>query len=186
MKKIESTCENWQVAENAEGHKNIYNIEQIPAETMAVRLAEIDSILGYNKEGIELYSNQYIPLVNDSSVYDRFRVQGEFDSHTSGGSILHLNVNDSDRLSEIQFRKLIEQARISKTAYFAVNYCFSVCDKNHTLVGNHDVCSICGSEDITKYTRVCGFITPITSWSSVRKEYEFENRVFYTNKETEE
>lgn len=159
---------------------NIYNVEQIPAESMAVRLAQIDKILGYNKK-YELYSNQYIPLIEDSSIYDRFNIQGQIDSFTSGGAILHLNVDDSKPLSASQFRRVIEHAKKSGTVYFAVNYAYSECENKHYTVGRNEKCKICNSNIIQQYTRVVGFITPVKSWNNVRREYEYNNRIFYSN-----
>jgi len=179
LQKIEGHIKTWQEAEQEEG--NIYNVEQIPAESMAVRLAELDKLLGYNKRW-KLYSNQYIPLVEDASIYDRFRIQGAIDAHTSGGAILHLNVDDEKPLSPKQFRRIMEHARKSGTVYFAVNYAYSECANSHYSVGKHDVCKVCNSEIVAQYTRVVGFLTPVRSWNKVRRDYEYENRVFYDNK----
>lgn len=103
--RIESKIVEWQEAEVDE--KNMYNLEQIPAESMAVRLARMDQLLEYNLMNPEsddpelylipkyqLYSNQYIPLTDDASIYERFVIQGDLDQHTSGGAILHLNIDD--------------------------------------------------------------------------------------------
>ena len=89
-----------------------FNIEQIPGESMAVRLANLDYVLEYNcnyigeqkEKKYELYSNQYIPLIDNASIYDRLRVQGEMDQLTSGGSILHLNVDDEKPINKEQFK----------------------------------------------------------------------------------
>jgi ribonucleoside-triphosphate reductase (formate) len=162
---------------------NIYNMEQIPGESMAVRLAEIDKILGYNPSEHKLYSNQYIPLTQKASIYDRFRIQGEIDGYTSGGAILHLNVDDDKPLSSVQFGKLIKAAKDSGTVYFAVNYAYSECYSGHISVGMSDECPVCGKEIAKRYSRVVGFITPVSSWNSVRRDYEFKNRYFYRNGE---
>lgn len=181
LKEIEDTCVKWQDNEKKDGH--IYNIEQIPGESMAVRLAEIDSLLGYNKKGYKLYSNQYIPLIERASIHDRFRIQGHVDSITSGGAILHVNVDDEKPLTARQFKRLIEQARKSGTKYFAVNYAYSQCESNHYSIGRHEECPICDKKIIQQYTRVVGFITSINSWNKTRREYEYPRRVFYDNGE---
>lgn len=159
---------------------NIYNCEQIPAESMAVRLAEIDKILGYN-ENYLLYSNQYIPLISDASIYDRFKIQGKFDSLTSGGAILHINVDDEKPISPEQFKALMNCARMLKTKYYAINYAYSECADGHYIVGKHDTCPICEKNIIQQYTRVVGFITPVKSWNGTRRKFEYPNRVFYHN-----
>ncbi len=191
---IESKIVEWQEEEKAD--KNIYNTEQIPAESMAVRLADIDYILGFNDKGVstgyhevnpekrwELYSNQYIPLIDDASIYDRMRIQGEFDSLTSGGSILHLNVDDEKPISKELFKKLILSAKDNKVVYFAVNYAYSKSSKGVLSIGKHDTCPINGDPIICQYTRVVGFVTPVKSWNKTRKSFEYDKRKFYKNEE---
>ena len=103
LKKIEEKMVLWQKEDNC-----TFNLEQIPAESFAVRLAKLDSLLGYNPSEFPLYSNQYLPLWEDSSIYDRFKLQGKFDSHTTGGAILHINVQDNKPLSPTRrYRRLI-------------------------------------------------------------------------------
>lgn len=176
---IESKIVEWQNAEKDE--RNIYNIEQIPAESMAVRLCEMDSVLGYNPQNCQLYSNQYIPLIEDSSIYDRFRIQGKIDGLTSGGAILHINVDDEKPLSVTQFKKVMELALKTGTVYFAINYAYSECESSHYSIGKHDSCPICEKEIVCQYTRVVGFITPVRSWNQVRRDWEYDRRVFYRN-----
>lgn len=178
LKITENKISDWQVAEKDQ--RNIYNIEQIPAESMAVRLAELDRILGFNDRFV-LYSNQYIPLIEDASIYERFKIQGKIDALTSGGAILHINVDDEKPLSPEQFKKIILTAKSTGTAYFAVNYAYSECVNDHLTVGKHDKCPICDKNIVRQYTRVVGFITPVNSWNKVRREYEYDRRVFHSN-----
>lgn len=162
---------------------SIYNIEQIPGESMAVRLAELDEVLGFNKKWT-LYSNQYIPLIEKASMYDRFKIQGMFDQKTSGGAILHLNVDDDKPVSADMYFKLMDTARNTGCKYFAVNYAYCECKKCRTLhVGKTQKCSKCGGDKFEIYTRVVGFITNVGSWNGVRKKWEFPKREFYTNEE---
>lgn len=181
MGRIEKQIKIWQ-NKTKEG---IFNVEQIPAESVSVRLAEIDNVLGYNKENHKLYSNQYIPLTENASIYDRLRIQGEMDNYTSGGAIMHLNVEDEKPLSEKQFRNIIKAAKENGTVYFAVNYAYSECEKKHYSVGKNKKCPICKGEIVQQYTRVVGFITPVSSWNKTRRTYEYPNRVFYNNEQVE-
>ncbi len=180
LKIIEESIVNWQIEEREA--QNIYNVEQIPAESMAVRLADIDHLLGYN-DVWELYSNQYVPLIDEASIYDRMRIQGEFDSLTSGGSILHLSSDGEKPLTPAQYKKLMLAAKDSKTVYFAVNYAYSKSSKGVLSIGKHDICPINGDPIVCQYTRVVGFVTPVTSWNKKRRDFEYDRRVFYKNEE---
>lgn len=182
--KIESRTNKWSREYKEKGKSIMYNIEQIPGESMAVRLAELDKILGYNK-AFDLYSNQYIPLTHGASIYDRFVLQGEMDNLTSGGSILHINIDDEKPLNKQQYLKLIETARENKCKYFAVNYCYSEDEHGNFIIGKHEVSPIDGSKIVNIYTRVVGFITPVAAWNKVRRLYEFPNRHFYKNENME-
>ena len=181
LRTIEDKIKQWQIREKGRGY--IYNIEQIPAESMAVRLASVDAELGMNPHRFKLYSNQYIPLIQKSSIFDRFRIQGEIDKFTSGGAILHLNVDDEKPLTTRQFRRLLQVAKDTGTVYFAVNYAYSECANGHYIVGKHERCCVCQAPIVTQYTRVVGFITPVNSWNPVRKNFEYGARVFYGRKE---
>jgi len=176
LRTMESHTRQWEQSDNIS-----YNIEQIPGESMAVRLSQLDKILKYNTNyEVDIYSNQYIPLTKNASIYDRFRVQGKFDNLTSGGSILHLNVHDGSNLSSSQVYKLIETARRSRTVYWAINRVFVKCENGHFDISNNGSCPKCGSKIEHQYTRVVGFIVPLESWHIARQE-EFHNRVFYSD-----
>ena len=53
-----------------------------------------------------------------------------------------------------------------------------MCENKHTLFGNLDLCSICGGKIIDKATRTVGFFTPISTWETTRRDWEFKNRKF--------
>lgn len=160
-----------------------YNLEQIPGESVAIRLAEVDKVLGKNTE-YKLYSNQYVPLIqNNISISDRFKIQGKFDTQTSGGSILHINIDESEKISELQMKKLFELALKTKTIYWALNYIYIQCSSGHSFIGSNETkeCPICGSNNLTYFTRVVGFITNVKDWNPTRRDWEFSNRKFYSS-----
>lgn len=183
LKKIETKIIEWQIKEQQE--KTIYNLEQIPGESLCVKLCQLDTLLGFNPNNYKLYSNQYIPLVENASIYDRLKIQGQIDNLTSGGAILHINVDDEKPIDENQFRRLMDIARKTKTAYFAINYAFSECVDGHFSIGKSKKCPVCNKDIKIQYTRVVGFLTPVQCWNETRRDYEFPNRYFYHNGELE-
>lgn len=163
-----------------------FNIEQIPGECMAVRLANIDSLIGFNPNEFNIYSNQYIPLSLSHkedkslvSIYDRLRLQGEMDTFTTGGAICHININDGDPLTPVQCKKLIETAKDLGVVYWAINYVFSQSEDNVFSIGKHDICPITGKDIKYYYTRVVGYMTKEENWNPGRRE-EFKQRHFYS------
>lgn len=158
-------------------YKHSFNVEEIPAESTAVKLAQKDYLLDYQDE-FRLYSNQYIPLIADATLPERIKLTGKFMDILSGGGILHLNIKEQIKDPEVM-KKLVNYAVQNGVSHFAVNYGFGTCENGHTsVVGTGKTCPICGGEVKEWLTRVIGYFTKVTSWHSVRREYEFPNRKF--------
>jgi ribonucleoside-triphosphate reductase len=152
------------------------NVEQIPAENVSIKLADKDTLLGYNDGRYLLYSNQFIPLITQADLLDRMRLQGVYDEHFSGGAIWHLNVEnriDADTIAE-----LIEMSAEKGIIYFAVNYNYQECEDGHIDVGRQEYCK-CGKKIVDNYTRVVGFLTSTKHWHKVRREVDYPNRQWY-------
>jgi ribonucleoside-triphosphate reductase len=153
------------------------NIEQIPGESMAVRLADADRLLfGKEKVPYRMYSNQFIPLWEDATIYDRMCVSGALDSLLSGGGITHFMIGE--KVTVVQAKKLIETAIKNKCEHFALNLVYSQCENAHLAHGKFEKCPTCGGKIIDYFTRVVGYISSIKNWNKVRREWEFENRKF--------
>ena len=161
-----------------------HNCEQIPAETVAVKIAAKDQLLGYQND-CNLYSNQFIPLITNADMLDRINLQGLFDGHFSGGAICHLGV-DTPIEDPNDIADLIRLTAKKGVVYFAINYVLAECEDGHMTVSNDDICSICGKKIINHYTRVVGFLTNIANWNKTRRELDFPNRQFYDAKNINE
>ena len=153
------------------------NIEQIPAEQTASKLALADLQL-FKQDKYTLYGNQFVPLTNETSFYNRINLQAEFEKYFSGGTILHLNIGEKIPTKK-QMSGLIKETIKKGVKYFAVNYFFQKCENDHlTIDGGGSICPLCKGEILEKYTRIVGFFVPLSSWSSSRKE-EYEQRLKY-------
>jgi len=151
------------------------NIEQIPAEATAIKLAQADKLL-YRQNEYEIYGNQFVPLTTETSMYNRIDLQATFEKYFSGGTILHLNLGEKIPTKNIM-KKLIADTIKSGIKYFAVNYFFQVCEDGHITIDSGK-CSICGKDPVEKFTRVVGFFVPVSSWIEKRRE-EYNNRGRY-------
>lgn len=155
-----------------------HNMEQVPGESSAVKLAKKDLALGHNPEGYELYSNQFLPLwQEDADVLDRIKVQGALDKHCTGGAVCHLNIAAEIRRPETM-AALIQHAASQGVVYFAVNYQINRCAEGHMTVGRDADCSVCGKPVTDVYTRVVGFLTNVKHWSKTRREHDWPERRF--------
>jgi len=154
-----------------------YNVEEIPGESAAVKLASKDALLLHADE-YELYSNQYLPLIADVSVKERIETTGRYMDILSGGGILHLNIKEPIP-DQRTMRKLVKYAVSQGVSHLSVNYGFGICENGHTSVAGTDtMCPVCGEEIQDWLTRIIGYFTRVSSWNSKRRDYEYERRVF--------
>lgn len=165
-------------------YKAPHNCEQVPGENSSIKLCKKDKYLGYDI-GVELYSNQFIPLTYPTDILNRIKIQGLLDEYFSGGSVLHLNIEEeiTDVDSEVD---LLLYCIKSGVIYTAICYLLNQCENSHMTVGHLAKCPICGAKIIGKYQRVVGFLTCVEFWHEVRRTIDFPNRVFYNNLNTPE
>ncbi|OQB41137.1 MAG: anaerobic ribonucleoside triphosphate reductase [candidate division CPR1 bacterium ADurb.Bin160] len=156
-----------------------YNFEQVPAEGSASTLAKLDATY-FNDENYpyRIYGNQFLPLWIKADVVERAKLDGILSHHMTGGSICHLNIGA--KTTEKQMNDLIELAIKSGLEHFALNPNFSICEDNHTTLGNSNtkICPICSKSIVNNYSRVVGYFTNVTDWDKIRREDDFPNRVF--------
>lgn len=154
-----------------------HNVEQVPAENSAIKLAEADRLLGLNKK-YSIYSNQFIPLTTKADFLDRIKLQGLFDKSMTGGAICHLNI--SDRITQVDYMmKLIRSAIKTGVVYFAINYNLQECPNGHITVGKNEGCPVCTEKITNNYTRVVGFLVNTKNFHRVRREKDYPERQWY-------
>lgn len=163
---------------NKKLYKAPHNVEQIPGESASIKLAKKDVLLGYQDGEYQMYSNQFIPLTTNADMLDRIKLQGLFDQHFSGGSICHLNVEEKIKSPE-KIVSLIKLCAKMGVVYWAVNYNIQRCANEHITVGKLTKCPVCNAEIKENFTRVVGFMVPVSSFSKVRREVDYPNRQFY-------
>ena len=97
------------------------------------------------------------------------------------GSALHCNLDE--HLSKEQYLKLIDFAVQEGTSYFTFNVPNSKCeDCGHIVKAPITKCPKCESEDITWYTRIIGYLRPISAFSRDR-QIEAAKRTYSSSNE---
>lgn len=161
----------------SEWDKIPFNFEQVPAEGAASLLARLDKNYFGSDYPYEIYSNQFIPLWENSDVVERAKIDGRLCQYMSGGSICHLNIGG--RASKEQMKALINLAISSGLEHFALNPNFNICEKSHVTLGSRTkLCPKCGSQIVDSYTRVVGYFTKVSDWDKTRRGLDFPKRVF--------
>ncbi len=158
----------------------LFNSECVPAESLGGKNYRWDKSDGFwVPEDENLYNSYFYNAHDNTSVLDKFILHGrQTASYCDGGSALHCNLQD--HLSKEQYLKLIDFAVSQGTNYFTFNIPNSQCDDCHFITKHPiKVCPKCGGSHITQYTRIIGYLRPITAFGSDRK-IEAEERTYNT------
>ena len=148
----------------------LFNSEVVPAEGLGVKNYQWDLADNYwVPEDRNLYNSYFYNAHDDTSVLDKFILHGrQTYQYTDGGSAAHINLNE--HLSKEQYLKLIDFAVQEGTSYFTFNIPNSKCeDCKHIVKAPIAECPKCGSKDVTWYTRIIGYLRPISSFSKDRQ-----------------
>lgn len=161
----------------------LFNSEVVPAEGLGGKNYNWDKADGYWVPADEnLYNSYFYNAHDDTSVLDKFILHGrQTYQFTDGGSAAHINLDD--HLSKAQYLKLIDFAIANGTNYFTFNIPNSKCeDCGHVVKNPVSTCHKCGSQHITQYTRVIGYLRPIKTFGQDR-QIEAAKRVYSNGKE---
>lgn len=160
----------------------LFNSEVVPAEGLGGKNYRWDKEDGYwVPEDKNLYNSYFYDAHDNTSVLDKFILHGrQTYQYTDGGSAAHINLED--HLSVEQYLKLIDFAIQEGTNYFTFNIPNSKCE-NCGFITKHPihVCPKCGGKNITWYTRVIGYLRPITAFGSDRV-IEADKRTYSSTK----
>ena len=158
----------------------MFNTEFTPCESAAIKMYNRDEKDGYwVPSDTNLYAS-YIYKPNDKniSILDKIYLHGKTfcGDYLDGGSSAHLNLDS--HLSKEQYKKLIKYAAEVGCKYFTFNVPNSECDDcGYITKVPISKCPKCGSEHISYYDRVIGYLTKISNWSEGR-QIEQKTRVY--------
>ena len=174
----------------------IFNIEAIPGEGMAPKLAKIDTMLFADeyKDGEAYYqgfkmpkllANQWCSLWEDFTIAEKMKRDGEINALMTGGSIVHYSVDS--KLTATQAKTMIMKAIAAGAEHFALNCAYSHCnDCNSTFKGKFDTCPNCQSKKVDLFSRVIGYFSKVQNWNKTRRECDFPNRKFISAEQFKE
>ena len=162
----------------------LFNSEAIPGENLAVKLYEWDKKDGYYvPKDQNLYSSYFfLQWDKNTSVLDKLRLHGKYiNTSCDGGQACHIHLNE--HLSKDQYTKIIDFCIKEGVNYWTFNIPMSEC-KNCGHVVNAPItkCPLCGSDKIDWWTRIIGYLRPISSWAAPR-QLEFNNRILSSRSE---
>ena len=148
-----------------------FNLELVPAESLGVKNYNWDKKDGYwVPEDKNLYNSYIYDAHDNTSVLDKIAMQGgKVAKSIDGGQASHINLQEN--LSKEQYTKLLEYAIKVGNSYITFNVPQTQCD-DCGFIAKHpfDKCPECGSDHTTQWTRIIGYLRPISAFSSPRKE----------------
>lgn len=157
------------------------NIEQIPAESAAIKLNKKDRIYFGNRyindrlgENCYIYGNQWIPLKEETSIWHRIDA-AKLDNYCGGGAILHINLGENFNTFEDAWEFTNGLAK-KGVKYFSYISLIDICENDHSFFG--DVCPICSEKSVTKGIKIVGYLVKMNSFKKERKQ-ELGERKFY-------
>lgn len=161
----------------------LFNSEAIPGENVAVKFYNWDMVDGYFvPKDQNLYCCYFYSPWDNTSVLDKIKLHSkEISQYTDGGQAAHLNLDS--HLSKDQYLKLMDVFRKEGTNYVTFNIPFTECkDCGHTVASPVSKCPKCNSNKLKYWTRIIGYLVPVSSWSYDRR-LELTKRVFSKNVE---
>ena len=161
-----------------------FNLEFVPAESLGGKNYRWDKADGYWVPEQRVLYNSYFYLAEDENTtpIDKLKMHGrEFTENLTGGVGCHINLDD--HLSKEQYLKMIDLAILYGTSYFTFNIRNCSCNScNHIEKRHFDVCPVCGCKETTDWTRIIGYLRPISNFEKAR-QIEASHRV-YSDKST--
>ena len=158
--------------------KFMFNLELVPAESLGVKNYTWDKKDGYwVPDDVNLYNSYIYDAHDDTSILDKIAMQGgQIAKSIDGGQASHLNLQDN--LSKEQYTKLLKYAVQVGNSYITFNVPQTQCNECG-FIAKHpfEVCPKCGSNKVTQWTRIIGYLRPIDAWSEARQE-EGAHRMF--------
>lgn len=151
------------------------NVECIPAERANVVLCNKDIELYPTAIPYFIYSNQWIPLMENCTLNEKIKLGATLDKECGGGQISHFNIAGRFA-SEEQAWDMLNKVAASGVIYFAWNGEISIDEDEHGFIGN--MCPQDGKPAVDAYSRIVGFYVPKSSYSKERKK-EFDQRKWY-------
>ena len=148
-----------------------FNQEFVPAEGLGSKNFRWDKQDGYivPNDGRVLYNSYFYDAHDNTSVLDKMKMHGrEFTELLDGGVGCHINLQE--HLSKDQYLHLIDFAIQNGTNYFTFNVPNTECDACGFISKQRlTKCPKCGSEHLTWWTRVIGFLRPTKAFDKFRK-----------------
>lgn len=175
-------------------------VSRTPAETTQQRFAVLDMLQGYPEEvihGDKTYARAHIGETGDlpiyysngvsawygekASIYERLKAENDLWATLEGGSINHIFLGEAQTNGKALMDFALCIARKTNIGYFTFTKDMTQCANCRQIEGGiHTTCKHCGSNEVESYSRITGYISPISRWNK-SKQQELLDRVKFND-----
>jgi ribonucleoside-triphosphate reductase len=155
-------------------------LEETPAESATQKLAKGDmarfpesrKVIKGDLKRAPYYTNSiHLNPGAQVSILDRIELQSKFHDMIESGSIIHVYCGESQIPAE-SIGALVEKTyRNTRASQVTVSPEFTHCNDCHSnYFGFKDKCGKCGSENVTKRTKIVGYFSNLPGWNDSQLE----------------
>ncbi|MEM3504532.1 MAG: anaerobic ribonucleoside-triphosphate reductase, partial [Nitrososphaeria archaeon] len=160
-----------------------WNVEEVPGESAAAKLASIDAIkfpevLEYFVDPKNpIYSTSIAPYYGEIDLPDRIEIESKVQKSFTGGVMMHVFLGEEPEVNALaEFNKRLLN---SDLVYWSFTPAITVCLKcERSFTGIVARCPVCESEKVEIWSRIIGYYRPLRNWNIYRRR-EFETRKHY-------
>jgi len=157
---------------------NLYNLEATPGEGTSYRLARLDD------KKYPYYTNStQLPVNYTDDIFEVLDHQDELQTKYTGGTTIHIYAGERISNTETMKNLVRKICNNYKLPYFTFSPTFSICPEHGYVAGEHYTCPTCGGE-CEVYSRVVGYIRPITQWNKGKRQEFKDRKTFKFNEES--
>jgi ribonucleoside-triphosphate reductase len=158
-----------------------WNVEEVPGESAAVKLAMKDlqdfpELAQYLREPV--YSSSVAPYYAPMELYDRVEVEARVQREFTGGVMMHVFLGEEPDPEALA--KLVRRLTETDLVYWSFTPAQTHCPEcGRTFTGLYTACPECGSGGVEVWSRIVGYYRPLRNWNPARRR-EFWTRRHYT------
>lgn len=164
-------------------------VARTPAETTSQRFAVLDMLQGYPETVIhgdkdearaKLTVSSDLPVYysngvsawfgEESTVYQRINAEDALWETLEGGSIHHFFLGETATDGKALMEFALKLSRNTNVGYYSFTKDMTQCAAcKHIEGGIHDHCKNCDSTEVESYSRITGYISPVSRWNNGKR-----------------
>jgi len=163
-----------------------HGLVQTPAESTAHRFALLDlkyfgdkSLVRGDRQSRAVYytNSSHVYVGAEIALWEKIRIESSFHPLVKGGAITHIWLGENSPDPEAISSLIQRIATKSLCSYFAFTRDFTICKNcRQFFSGIHNSCPSCKGMNVEAYSRITGYIVPISAWNAGKLQELKERR----------